>query len=124
MKFAIFVILYCHTVHLISDHSFMCGIPYYHYAVPLCRYSDCLGFSEIMFVNTEGNKGFVLEGSNGMRLSAMQYWMCSEVCVGQSSPDVGVSNGEMMPAQLIFAEPLHNSGTVELLDCVYNYTCS
>ncbi len=66
------------------------------------RYSEFLNFSEIAVVNTTSGKGYILEGSNGMRLSAMQYWLCSETRVHSSDNTV----------QLIFAEPLENSGQI------------
>ena len=68
------------------------------------RYSDCLGFVETDFMNSKRGKGFILKDSNGagMKLSAMQYWMCSEVCLGNVCAAVG------KPVQLIFAEPLSN----------------
>lgn len=66
-------------------------------------YKNCLGFVETRFINTKDGNGFILEGSNGMRLSAMQYWMCSEKGVEFDS----ISDP---PVQLIFAEPLPNAG--------------
>ena len=72
---------------------------------------------ETRFINTKDGNGFILEGSNGMRLSAMQYWMCSEKGVEFDS----ISDP---PVQLIFAEPLPNAGNYHVHTCVHVCTCT
>ena len=68
------------------------------------RYETYLGFKRFRINAREDEAGFIIEGNNGMRMLAMQYWQCSEI---------GAKLGKVdKPVQLVFAEPLPNSGKI------------
>lgn len=67
------------------------------------RYETYLGFKRFRINASEDDAGFIIEGNNGMRMLAMQYWQCSEI---------GAKLGVDKPVQLVFAEPLPNSGKI------------
>ena len=50
----------------------------------------------------DNGEGFIIEGANGMRMLAMQYWQCSEI-------GAKIGQNKDQSVQLVFAEPLPNS---------------
>lgn len=70
-------------------------------------YERCLGFRRFLLSDGEDKPDFVIYGSSGMRMSAMQYWHCSES--GVRAPVTSSQIGRA-PVQLVFAEPLPGAG--------------
>ncbi|XP_003383900.2 PREDICTED: uncharacterized protein LOC100633625 [Amphimedon queenslandica] len=66
-------------------------------------YERHLGFQRLQINSKEDDNGFILDGSNGMRMLAMKYWQCSETTATLGGKDEKL-------VQLVFAEPLPNAG--------------
>jgi hypothetical protein len=65
-------------------------------------YEKCMGFKRFRINTAENEDGFIIQGYNGMRMLAMEYWQCSEIAAGTCDKDKSI--------QFVFAEPLPNSG--------------
>ena len=70
----------------------------------LLWYKKCLDLKQLdIYSSSESNDGFVIPGDNGMRMVAMQYWLCSETVLSSAS-------NSKRPVILVLAEPLHGEG--------------
>ncbi|XP_043542310.1 4-hydroxyphenylpyruvate dioxygenase-like protein, partial [Chiloscyllium plagiosum] len=70
-------------------------------------YRRCFGFQRFLVNRSEDlNHGYVIEGNNvGLRLTAMEYWKCSEV--GMSMP---TNEQQKLDCKFVIAESLANQG--------------
>ena len=73
----------------------------------LSWYKRCLDLKQLdIYSSSEsGGDGFIIPGDNGMRMVAMQYWLCSETVLSSSA-----TSSSKRPVILVLAEPLHGEG--------------